>query len=200
MKFHGNIDLLNNEMQQMVMQAETNFPDSPTAGRVIFKDKRVYICAEITGGLPVWVPLTNEIDSHMHNQDSSSDTWTVTHNLNTMSPLVQIYDSTHKMVIPDEITVVDNNSVSVTFGTAVIGRAIVMYGDITGGSKSQFAYTHTQTNLSAAWVVNHNLGYNPIVRVFIGTEEIQPLSIIHDDIGTTTITFSETKTGTARFI
>ena len=68
MDVHGHINLLNNEMQQFVMQTEVDFPTSPTVGRLIFRQKRVYICVEIATGVPVWVPLTNEIDTYLHDQ------------------------------------------------------------------------------------------------------------------------------------
>lgn len=199
MDFHGNINLLDNEMQQMVLQAELNFPEIPKVGRIVFKDKRVFICVELLSGVPAWVPLTNEIDSYVHVQPSTSATWTITHNLGTTTPLVQVFDAaTQKMVIPEDIEVIDNNTVSVTFGTVMSGRAIVMFGSITGSEKQQFAYTHYQTNLSNTWVIPHNLGYYPIVRAFIGNEEVQPLSVIHDSIFQTTITFSSVQVGVAK--
>ena len=84
-----------------------------------------------------------------------------------------------------------------------------MYSDptigIVGGAQvlqpDQVTFTHTQTGSSTAWVVTHNLGYYPIVRVFLGTNlEIQPQTIIHDSIFQTTITFSSAQVGTAKFV
>lgn len=201
MDFYGDINLLDNEMQKMVMQTETTFPEVPTVGRIIFVNKRVYICVELISGLPTWVPLTNEINTYLHNQSTASATWSIAHNLKTATPLVQIYDSNQKMIIPDEVTIVDNNNVTVTLGTSDVGRAVIMFGDLSGGEKNTFSYTHTQTNTSATWVVTHNLGYYPVVRVFLNTgEEIQPTSIVHDSLMQTTITFSSTRVGTARFV
>ena len=200
MKFHGHIDLQENEMQQMVLQAETNWPTTPIVGRMIFKDKRVYICAEIVSGLASWIPLTNEINTYLHNQTTSATTWTITHNLNTGTPLVQVYDTANRMIIPNEIEVVDNNTVSVDLGSSIVGRAVVMYGDITGLEKSQFAYKHTQTSASTSWVIPHNLGYYPLVRIFIGTDEVQPSSIVHDSLFQTTVTFSSPQVGIARLV
>lgn len=183
-----------------ILKSETAFPSSPTAGRIVFVDKRVWICAELSGGQPIWVPLTNQIDTYLHTQQTSSDTWTITHNLNTGTPLVQVYDTTNKLVIPGDVEVTDNNNVSVTFGTAVSGRAIVMYGSITGSEVPTYAFTYTQTTLATTWVIPHNLGYYPIVRVFVGGDEIQPQSIVHDSLFQTTITFSTSRTGIARLI
>lgn len=200
MKFHGDINLQQNEMQQMVVEVETNFPATPVPGRVVFKDKRLYICVEITNGLPFWVPLTNEINSYTHIQDSASVTWNVNHNMGTTTPLIQIYDENSSQIIPEEIIAVDANNSTVTLSSAATGRAVVMYGNIVGGDKPQIAFEQNFTSSSTTWVVNHALGYEPIVRAFIGTREVQPASIVHDSINQTTVTFSTPQVGFVRCI
>ena len=205
MDFYGDINLNDNEMQKMVFEAETQFPDSPTVGRVVFKGGVVYICAMLSGSLPIWVPLTNKIDTFIHDQTSTSASWAITHNLNTTNPLVQIYDDDLKMIIPEDVEVTSNDELTVTFGTAMAGRAIIMYGgiDFSGGviEPEALAYLHTQSSGLATWVVRHKLGYYPVVRVFTDTdEEIQPANIVHDSTFQTTITFSSAQTGTARFV
>jgi hypothetical protein len=201
MKHFGNIDLNNNLMQQMVMELETNFPDSPVAGRIIFKDKRVYMCVEILNGLPVWVPLTNELNTYVHRQTGQSNTWNINHNLNTTTPMIQIYDVNHLYVIPNAVAIVDNNNLNVTFGYPIIGSAVLMFGEaITGSSRTSTAYTSTQTAPSSAWVIIHELGYFPVVRVFIGNVEVQPDSITHNSIFQLTINFSSPQVGVARLV
>ena len=201
MDFYGNINLLNNEMQKMVLQLETNFPTVPVVGRIVFKNKRVYICAEILAGVPAWIPLTNEIDTYIHVQATASTTWTITHNLKTGTPLVQIYDTDQRMVIPNEITIIDNNTVTITVTSVMAGRAVVMYGSITGGSSNETpSYEHYQTSPATTWTIPHGLGYYPIVRVFVGSTEIQPASIVHNSAFQTTITFSAVTAGYARLV
>lgn len=201
MKFHGDIDLNDNEMQQMVMQLETNFPINPIAGRMVFKGSRLYICLEVVNGLPTWVPLTSEINTFTHAESPASASWTITHNLQTNTPLVQVYEAgTGHQVIPDELTVLDTNTVTVTFNTPVEGRATVMHGNITGAESPAIAYEHYQTNTSDTWVIPHGLGYEPIVRVFVGSNEVQPDTIVHDSLIQVTITFSTTQTGYVRLI
>jgi hypothetical protein len=201
MKHYGNIDLNNNLMQKMVFETEINFPDIAIPGRIVFKDKRVYICAEIVTGFPVWIPLTNELDTFVLRQTTPSATWTVTHNLNTVNPLVQVYGTDLKMVIPDNITVVDNNTVLVTFGYPIAGRCVAMFGSsLVGASKSLVSFEYTQTSPSATWIINHDLGYYPIVRIFVGNEEIQPAGIVHNSIFQTTVTFTMPFVGIARLV
>lgn len=200
MEFHGNIGLRQNQLQKAALEVETNFPSIPVVGRIVFKDGIVYICVDLGGGTPVWVALTNQLSTYVHNQTSISDTWTITHNMNANTPNVQVYDSNSKMVIPDDITIVDRDTVVVTFGTAISGRAVIMMGEQDGNLRPNYAFEYIQTNLSDTWVVDHNLGYNPIVRVFIGNQEVQPATITHNTVNRTTITFSTQQLGVARFI
>jgi len=71
---------------------------------------------------------------------------------------------------------------------------------ITKGNLSAVYYLHEQSVSSTSWVVNHGLGYYPVTRVFIGTVEILPASIIQNNVNTTTITFDNPQIGNARFV
>lgn len=191
-------------------------PDSIKQGRLAFFNNRVWMAVELTTvgseEVATWIPLTNEINAYVHTQGDASTTWTITHNLQTGTPAVQIYDETNLMIIPDEIEPTGISEVTVTFNSAVTGRAIVLSGDIEGVDKSANpqiqALEHEQTVASTTWVLSHGLGHYPIVRVFIPTgvdspetfEEVQPASIVHDSIMQTTITFSVAYTGRARLV
>ena len=201
MKSYGHINLQQNQIQQAAFEVETNFPETPVVGRIVFKDKRLYICAEVVTGVAAWIPLTNEINSYIHTEVSASSTWTVVHGLDTTSPIVQVYDANGQtMVIPDAINIIDNNQVTIDLGAVMAGRAVVMLGVFSGDGLDRpvSSYEHTQTVLSDTWTINHDLGYYPEVRVFTGEVEILPDSITHPDLFTTIITFTEAKTGIAR--
>lgn len=203
MKFYGNIHLRNNEMQQMVLQTEADYPVQPKVGRITFKSKRVWICV-LTGAYPIWVPLGGKTDTYVHTQTALATNWIVTHNLNTSTPFVQVYDPTPRMVLPDLVNIIDANSLLVKLNASMTGKVVVMTGDdetYGGVLYPRWTYEHTQTTPSTAWVIKHNLGYAPIVRVFLndGTE-IQPLSITVDSIFQVTVRFSATTAGTARLI
>lgn len=200
MKVHGHLNMQQNQVQQLVIQSESDFPATPVVGRFLFKNKIVYVCVDLGGGTPVWVPLTREIETYVHTQTSGAATWNIEHNLSAGTVNVQAYDSTNKMIIPNEIIIVDNNNIQIDFGIAISGRAIIVAGSMEGNPRSNYSYTHYQTSLSDTWVVVHGLGYNPIVRVFIGVNEVQPASIVHNSINQLTITFSTTYTGQARCI
>lgn len=197
MKFHGDINLQDNRIQRMVIQAETNFPPTPTPGRVVFKDKRLWICAEVVTGVPAWLPLTSQLDAFIHEQEVSSDTWTINHNLNCTTPVIQFYDEQYRMVFPDEVTAVTNNQHVVTFATPFSGRAVVIVGQETGALRDPRKYTHTQTEVATTWVIKHGLGYVPTIRAFNGADEITPSNTTHDSNFQTTLTFSSAQSGYA---
>jgi len=216
MQFLGDIEFSGNEasLGQIIkpgMGTETSFPQSASVGRIVFVNKRLWMAVGLSGTDLIWVPLTNTLDTYTHVQTAASSTWTINHNLNTGTPIVQVYDSaTQKLIIPSDVEVISNNQVVVTLGTAIAGRATIIYGDptigIVGGAQvlqpDQMTFTFTQTVAAATWVVVHNLGYNPIVRVFdnTGNQEIQPLSIVHDSVFQVTIQFSAVTAGIARLV
>lgn len=181
-------------------------------GRLAFFNNRVWIAVTLTtsgsGEVATWIPLTNEINAYVHTQGNASTTWTITHNLQAGTPAVHVYDELNQMVIPDEVTPTDANTVTVTFNAAVTGRAVVIAGSFEGVSRNdgtqQFAFEHTQTAASLTWVVAHGLGYYPIVRVFVDNggndEEILPASVVHNSTMQVTITFSTPLAGRARLV
>lgn len=198
MKTFGHIDFQQNEIQQAVMKVEANFPSYPKVGQLTFKDKVLYICAEVQEGVPVWIPLTNEIGTYIHYQNFQSNTWTINHKLNTGAPMVQIYEADNRMVIPQNITIKSNTQVVVEFGFPVTGRAVILTGPEEGNEREQSAFEHFQTDLGDTWEIAHGLGYAPFTRIFIGDAEVLPASITHPDLFTVVVTFSEPQIGIAR--
>lgn len=64
-------------------------------------------------------------------------------------------------------------------------------------------------HVGTEWVITHNLGYYPIIRVYSTAtdgndlwekrNELVPLQIIHNSTNQVTIVFTESKTGTVAF-
>jgi len=77
---------------------------------------------------------------------------TVTHNLGDDEPNVFVYNSSNELIIPEEVTVVDTNSITVDFTTATSGK-IVVYG---GAGVNNAYYTEEYVS-SLTWSVVHNL-------------------------------------------
>ena len=56
-------------------------------------------------------------------------TWTVVHNLNSMDVIIQAFDESRFVMIPNSIQVVNANTVQLTFNTAQTGTARVVFLD-----------------------------------------------------------------------
>ena len=200
MKFYGEANLQQNYLKQAVLPLDEAFPASPVAGQLVFKNSILYICISITDSLPVWAPLTKALTSYTYVQANASSTWTITHGLNTRSVFVMVYDSEDRVVIPDQIQVTGLNTVTVSLSASATGRAVVLSGHIDGNSPPSYAYEHYQTNASTTWTITHNLGRNPIVRVFVGNQEVQPLTITFTSSNVVTITFTTAQQGYAKLL
>ena len=61
-----------------------------------------------------------------HTQASPSSTWTVAHNLNNQHPLVQTYDSSHVMLIPQSVSGSNANTTVITFSSPITGYARIV--------------------------------------------------------------------------
>ena len=59
---------------------------------------------------------------------TDSSTWVVTHNLDTETPLVQVYDVDDYQIIPQTLRITDTNTVTITFPTAETGHVVVAKG------------------------------------------------------------------------
>jgi hypothetical protein len=200
MKFFGHANLMQNELQQAVIPLENAFPAAPKAGQLAFVNKILYICVEITDGLPIWVPLTRELTLYTHAQDVAASTWTINHDLNTTAVQVQVFGVDDHYIAPTDIVVANASSITVTFGSAVSGRAIVLTGHNDGNPKPTYSYIHYQTVSSNSWVVNHGLGREPITRVFVGNQEVQPQSITHTTLNSLTVAFSQPYVGIVKLV
>lgn len=63
---------------------------------------------------------------HSHTQVSADDTWTIVHNGNTLNVTVTIFDDDEEQVIPNSVQIINVNTVEVTFGSPMSGRAVVI--------------------------------------------------------------------------
>lgn len=198
MKALGNIDLQNNMLLNPVLKQVENFPEQPKVGHFIFKGQRVMICIEVEEGLPVWAPLTAPLNTYIHDQPVASTTWTIPHDLNSSHVIVQVVGTDGRHVIPDEVQCNFNETI-ITFSTNQAGRAVLMIGNKDGVPRDMHSFEQDFVE-QTSWVVSHMLGYNPLVRVFVGNQEVQPLSIVHNDLNTATVTFTNPQSGYVRCV
>lgn len=144
-----------------------------------------------------------------------SSTWTVNHNLNTFTPLVDVYDSTYNQLIPASVSSIDANTTQITFSTAQAGYAIVSKGSgissqvavsasyaVTSSYATSVGINFVQSSSSTTWTINHNLNNKyPLVQIYDSSDAtIIPQSIVGTSTNTVTITFSTAISGYARVI
>jgi hypothetical protein len=101
--------------------------------------------------------------------------------------------------------VTEFNTIIITFSAPVRGyvQAVlfltpnyVNIRDNTGATINEY----TQSTASITWTVDHNLGHNPITKVYINNIMVLPSSIVHTSIDTVVITFATPQEGVVRFI
>lgn len=117
--------------------------------------------------------LTNaQIDNsrYLHTQTTGSTTWTIIHNLGYSYPNVTVYDADNKVMLPADITSIDENTTQVTFATSESGHALVSIGGISTGTADRFLFT--ASSATGSWVIDHNLGYKYVnIDVYDGDDE-----------------------------
>lgn len=199
MDIHGNLAFKNGGLLQRArLELASTFPVDPKVGEFLFMNRRVYICVSIEDA-PVWVPMTQELDVEKYSQNTPALEWTFNHSLGDALVMVQVFDSTGKVVIPDVIDCSVKNRVFIRFATPQAGFAIAQLGEATGVAKENVAYSATFTN-QATWTINHGLGYNPTVQCIVDWYVIQPQSIQHTSAVQTVVTFSTAKSGSVRCV
>jgi hypothetical protein len=139
MKVFGDFNLENvGSLKETAIAIEVGntFPSNANTivGRLAFINKKLYIAVEILAGVPTWVELTDELNAFVFTQASASTSWSVTHNLNTTTPVVQVYDGSGNMIIPSSVVIVDADDLTITFSVAQSGKAIIISNS--GGSSS----------------------------------------------------------------
>jgi len=66
------------------------------------------------------------IQAYEYLQATPSTTWMIFHAKNSSRPNINIYDEVNEQVLPNDVTVLDNNTIRVTFNTPQAGRAIIL--------------------------------------------------------------------------
>lgn len=150
-----------------------------------------------------------------YTQSIGSDTWNVVHNLNTSTPLVDVYDSSYNQLIPAGIFSVNANTTRISFSTAQAGYAIISKGSgissqtaisasyaTTASYASTVGFNFQQIAPSATWTIAHNLNNQyPLVQIYDSNNStFIPQSINGSSVNTTIVTFSTAVSGYARVV
>lgn len=199
MKVNGSLDLQGNFLSNFALAEVFQWPEEPKVGTFIFKDKRIYVCINIETDIPVWLPMSNELSTYVHDEPQAASVWHIEHDLATSSCIVQIMNGENFSIEPDSVEFLYNHCV-ISFAEPQAGRAVLVHGATEGIARQPVAFQQVFEE-AALWVVQHNLGYPPVVRAFSGMMEIQPLMVVHsEDMKSTALTFSSPVSGRVRCV
>lgn len=71
-------------------------------------------------------PNAGNCFGYQHLQDTPSQTWIIVHGRGTLRVSVTVYDSSYQQIIPEEVHVIDANTVRVSFASPMDGSALVL--------------------------------------------------------------------------
>ena len=133
----------------------------------------------------------------IHTQLTASTTWSFTHNLNTQTPLLQVYNLGYEQIIPNEIVSINSFTSEIRFDYSQSGYAVASTGGgltITGSTPRL-----TQTIAATTWSFAHNLGTQfPGFEVFDQNDYVViPAGIYAVDENNAEIYFATPSTGVA---
>jgi hypothetical protein len=130
-------------------------------------------------------------------QSIAATTWSFTHNLNTRTPILQVYDSTNHQIVPLEIIGSDPNQATIYFDAPESGFAIATNGGTltVSGSTARL----DQTVAAVTWSFQHNLATKyPNFIVYDSTDNVViPAGIHAVDDSAAEIYFAFPTTGVA---
>ena len=130
-------------------------------------------------------------------QSVAAVTWSFTHNLNTRTPLVQVYDTSYNLITPQYVSASNSSVVEIGFGIATAGYAVASTGGTLTVTGSNVILD--QSVAAATWSFAHNLNTQyPIFQVFNSSNEvIVPERIVAVDTASALIYFPTTVAGKA---
>ena len=80
-----------------------------------------------TGTAGLLTPTGRALNAFLYTQTSAAITWTINYGVATSNVLIQIYDQTGNLILPDSIVINSSTyTATVTFADAQAGQAILM--------------------------------------------------------------------------
>ena len=135
MKLYGDIDLNQGQVKRTLFEHVDMFPAGPSAGQVVFKGNRVFVCTE-TSEPPTWIPLTNEIEIQTFEQSLESTLWEIPYSQQNNNYIVQVFDANGSAIIPEAIETSEFGIARIYFNTPTRGKAVLIHQLLTSSSQS----------------------------------------------------------------
>jgi hypothetical protein len=99
-------------------------------------------------------------------QSSAASTWTFNHYLQTRYPIIQIYDNTDSVIIPQSITAVDTNTTTITFSSARTGTAVASKGGYVGSVVASATIASSSVSASVATTASYAISASAAATTF----------------------------------
>lgn len=113
--------------------------------------------------------------------------WTINHNLGIIPTSYLLFDENNQRVTDFTVQSVNKNTITLSFSGIFKGKFII-----------NRTYTHTQTDLSVVWTIQHNLDrYVNYLCFSSGGMKLTPTQYEYIDSNTIKLTFGSAATGTA---
>ena len=103
------------------------YPLDPKVGTWAYIHGSLMLCSEVED-VPLWIPVTQERNTLVHDQSIESARWLIPHMLGSTTIMVQCFDLAGNVMLPSEIRNIDEDSTEVIFPNGTTGKAILMYG------------------------------------------------------------------------
>jgi hypothetical protein len=88
----------------------------------------VWCCTNDTTGAAVWQNLTGAgATTYKHAQSTSALVWTVVHGKNSRDFTYSVYGSANEPILPDELDIVDDNTIRFFFTAPQAGKATISF-------------------------------------------------------------------------
>lgn len=87
------------------------------------------VTADYFFGTASYVDNLGEVFGYQHTQSIAAPTWNILHNLGTRTPVVQVFDTNYKQILPKEVENTDVNTTNVTFDYSQAGYVILSKGN-----------------------------------------------------------------------
>ena len=71
--------------------------------------------------------VSGNTDNFVQLIETPAAQWTLTHGGGSENVFVGLYDTLGRLMVPDEVTIVDGDTITVDFSTPIDGKAVVLY-------------------------------------------------------------------------
>jgi len=132
--------------------------------------------------------LNGSSNAFLYQTSSAASVWTFNHYLQTRYPIIQIYDNTDSVIIPQSITAVDTNTTTITFSSARTGTAVASKGGYVGSVVASATIASSSVSASVATTASYAISASAAATTFsIGASSTTYGSYINTIQGANTI-------------